>query len=118
MLMRKDIFKLFWIVLFVAGTLTPAFSSPQEPGRSGKITIPKDLDPISAVLARAGNYLDREMRSAINGLKGAMLDVTQKHYVYGAYYCLLLDRFFPSWKQVFFKNNRNKGRSVAHFVIR
>ena len=34
------------------------------------------------------------------------MDVHRKPYVYGAYWCLLLDRFFPAWKRGLFENDR------------
>ena len=72
--------------------------------------------PISAVLAPTGNFLDKDMTTAINGLKTATLEVSEKHYVYGAYWCLLLDRFYPSWKQGLFEGNRSLDEVTASFL--
>jgi hypothetical protein len=71
-------------------------------------------DRISAALARTDDYLDREMKDTINKLKGNTFDVTQKHYIYGAYWSLLLDRFFPSWKKGLFENYRSLDEVTAN----
>jgi hypothetical protein len=73
-------------------------------------------DPKSAALARTGDYLNKEMKGAIYGLKMNTSDVIQKHYIYGAYWCLLLDRFSPSWKQGLFENNRSLDEVTADFM--
>lgn len=73
-------------------------------------------DPISAAFARTGDYLDKEMKSDMIGLRGDTFDIWKKPYLYGAYWCLLLDRFFPSWKQGLFENNRSLHEATADFL--
>lgn len=73
-------------------------------------------NPMSATLARAGEYLNREMRGVIDNLKGNTFDVFQKHYIYGAYWCFLMDRFSPSWKQGLFENDRLLDEATADFL--
>lgn len=72
--------------------------------------------PIPAALTRTGDYLEKEMKNAINRLKGDTFDVIRKHYIYGAYWCLLLDRFYPSWKQGLFEGFRSLDDVTADFV--
>jgi len=86
----------------------------QDAGHDRKAADEKDL--LSAVFARAGDYLNKEMKGAIFGLKGNTFDVIQKHYIYGAYWCLLLDRLSPSWKRGLFENNRSLDEVTAEFL--
>ena len=73
-------------------------------------------DPVSAALVTAGKFVAKETAEAMNMLKGETLDVTQKYYIYGAYWCLLLDRFYPGWKQGLFENDRSLDEVTADFL--
>jgi hypothetical protein len=71
---------------------------------------------IPAALARANDYLEKEMRNTIRELKGDTFDVTRKHYIYGAYWCLLLDRFYPTWKLGLFEGFRSLDDVTTDYV--
>jgi hypothetical protein len=78
--------------------------------------LPQSRSAAASAFNRAGDYLEKEMKAAISGLKRETLDITGKHYFYGAYWCLLLDRFIPSWKKDFFEKNRSLDEVTADFL--
>jgi hypothetical protein len=67
-------------------------------------------------LTTASTYISKETTEAMNKLKGDTLDIHQRPYIYGAYWCLLLDRFYPSWKQGLFENNRYLDEVTQDFL--
>lgn len=72
--------------------------------------------PRFSPLVHADDYLDKEMKDAINRIKGVTMDVYEKPYVYGAFWSLLLDRFFPAWKQEFFEKYRSLDEITETFM--
>ncbi len=70
-------------------------------------------DPVSAAYQLTSAYLADDTDKAMNNLKGETLQVTQKFYIYGCYWCLVLDRLFPEWKTGLFENDRTLDEVTA-----
>lgn len=81
------------------------------PGESAE----RDPD-VMAALRTADTFLESNGTSRLEQMASQTLDVDQRFYLYGAFQCLLLDRFLPEWKKEFFENNRTLDEVIDGFL--
>ena len=75
-------------------------------GKGYKPKMTAKVDPFFFDYKYAGGYVHEKTVQSIEYIKGSTLDTLGLCYTYGLYQCLLLDRFFPGWKNGFFQSGR------------
>jgi hypothetical protein len=78
--------------------------------------VPKDNQAISGGFEYIDDYIKKEGISRLADMAGETLEVSQRPYLYGAFQCFLLDRFFPRWKKELFEKDRTLDEVIAEFL--
>jgi len=74
-------------------------------------------DPeIAAALRTADEYFEKNGLTRLKEMASRTLDVNQRFYLYGGFYCFLLDRFLPDWKKDFFEKYRTLDEVIDGFL--
>jgi hypothetical protein len=61
-------------------------------------------------------YIEENLLADMRNVMELTLDKIGKCYAFGAYQCFVLDRFFPKWKQGFFREKKNLDEVTANFL--
>lgn len=85
-----------------------------ESGYPGS-AAPKDPEVLASVRT-AEAYFKENGISRLEQMASRTLDVDLRFYLYGGYYCFLLDRFLPDWKKDFFEKDRTLDDVVEGFL--
>jgi hypothetical protein len=78
--------------------------------------ISRDADPFFYNFQYMEGYVSSLMEKGLEYIANLTLDKRGKYYLYGAYQCFLLDRFFPGWKKNFFENKKDLDTITDEFL--
>lgn len=78
--------------------------------------ISKQDDPFFYHFKFMEGYIEENLEKDLRNVMELTLDKIGKCYAYGAYQCFVLDRFFPQWKQGFFKEKKNLDQVISDFL--
>jgi hypothetical protein len=78
--------------------------------------ISKQDDPFFYDFKFMDEYIEENLDKDLRIVMEFTLDKIGKCYVYGAYQCFVLDRFFPKWKHGFFQEKRNLDEVISNFL--
>jgi hypothetical protein len=100
------------------GTATYAnLEMPMQVKETGyQSEVPKEDQVIYGAFKYLDEYIIKEGISKLEEVAGRTLEVTQRPYIYGAFQCLLLDRFLPQWKTGLFEKDRTLDDVIDEFL--
>ena len=78
--------------------------------------LPKEDQAISEAFKYINEYVAKEGISKLEEVAGRTLEVAQRPYIYGAFQCLLLDRFLPQWKTRLFEKDRSLDDVIGELI--
>jgi hypothetical protein len=80
-----------------------------------KSGLSKQDDPFFYHFKFMEGYIKENLENDLRNVMEFTLDKIGKCYAYGAYQCFVLDRFFPKWKQDFFREKKNLDQVTSDF---
>ncbi|MCP5051633.1 MAG: hypothetical protein GY940_30985 [bacterium] len=76
---------------------------------------PKD-DPFFFNFKYVDGFIESILKKGLHFMLNLTFDKRGKFYLYGAYQCLILDRFVPEWKREFFHKKESLDKVMANFL--
>lgn len=73
-------------------------------------------DPFFYGFRHADAYVDSLLKNGLRFVTNLTFDKRGKYYLYGAYQCLVLDRFAPGWKRGFLSKKVSLDKTMADFL--
>jgi hypothetical protein len=86
-------------------------------GAKYKTAMTQKDDPFFYEFKFMDQYLREHTEEEMQAVMENTLDIISKCYIFGAYQCLLLDRFVPGWKQVFFQQKKTLDDMLENFIL-